>query len=88
MNDVIANDIYPFCGLPNNETFIENGLEIYVSPSKPRVNTNDIRVFPLKAPTTLKKSLIEHFSVCYRLGRVQWPKNMKSCVRTKTCTNH
>ena len=90
--DSIPDVVIPFNGLPDTNQFIDNGLEVYVSPSRPRSN-NEIRIFPIKAPTTLKRALIDHFSICYRLGRIQWPKNMKMVVRNtmnmpKPITDH
>ena len=68
----------PFAGLTHLDESEADGI---VAWSPGRIEPRSIKVIGLKSPNTLRELLIEHFSVSYRLGRVQWPKNMKQSTR-------
>lgn len=66
-------DFEPFEGVEEVEEVGDNQV-IVLSPAR-RPRRLPV-VFDLHHPEELKKALIEHFAVSFRLGRIQWPKNM------------
>lgn len=82
VEDVFVNDegppIEPFEGVEFAEVVQDNGV-VELSPRREPV----VRVLtiPLRQPSKLRDLLVKHFSCQYRLGRVQWPKNMRRTDR-------
>jgi hypothetical protein len=73
-------NLVPFAGFDAGEDEIQNDGTVSVSPVCTR-NRDDARIVPLTAQNTLREILIAHFSTSYRLGRVQWPRNMSQDSR-------
>ena len=74
-DSVEDNELTPFAGLEDMEDTNLNGI-LSLSPSRLAVSNVPITI-PIHSPNILRNLLIEHFSVSFKLGRVQWPKNMK-----------
>ena len=72
------NGVIPFEGIEEIDEVQDNNV-ILLSPA--RRNLTVPVVIDLHQPTELKEVLIQHFSVCFRLGRIQWPKSMSQVQR-------
>ena len=74
----IENLILPFAGLDYVNETNETGV---ISLSPGRLDSLAYTVIPINLPGLLRDYLITHFSLSFRLGRIQWPKNMRKPQR-------
>jgi SET domain len=75
-------NLVPFAGFDEVPDQVQNDGTVTVSPICTR-NRDEVHIIPITAQNTLREILIAHFSTSYRLGRVQWPRNMSQDSRAR-----
>ena len=77
LEEIDEVEVAPFAGLDYVNDVGNDGI-IVLSPIRSETRS---RVIPIKMPNVLRDYLITHFSLSFRLGRIQWPKNMRQKQR-------
>ena len=81
-NDVAEeedDEVLPFAGLDYMDEEDNNGV-LTLSPQRNAIG-NVSKTIAIHEPNILRNILVDHFSVCFKLGRIQWPKNMRRVHR-------
>jgi hypothetical protein len=81
-----VNIAVPFAGLPGPDEEGAIAPQLAIHLGNRNNNQNVVRpaiVIPIAQPEVLRRYLITHFDVSYRLGRLQWPKSMQQRDRSR-----